>query len=374
MMVFLGFLFSFFFAIFLSTQFKMKRRSSDILVVDEVAKLRSSRGRVGDHEICINLITPPSDVQQQTKFTIDSTPFKDGVLFNSCLTKLADSQFACEGLSPRSLTSIVLKRALSLNELDDESWLSSSFIDLVVTRFAKFYKNVRYLSVDFAQLVSNMTDVALTDINGRFIDYQDMDSPIVFVFNSNNIHWNLIRIVRSPVAELQLFEPMGMPLNRHGGLTYRSVPRDIIAWLDKRCPLASGKSWITIGNSAIVSPQQLTSYDCGVACLLYAEKCGQGEVRLHQAACNWSHSLSRLHRRPRTRSTRAPRRRTSPTTGSCCGRLWTAPPTPSTEPRPPPLRPCTLCIRVQTAVQFRLHMIYRGSSIILIISAIKTLS
>ena len=33
--------------------------------------------------------------------------------------------------------------------------------------------------------------------------------PIVFVCNSKDIHWNLIRVIRHPKKELQLFEPMG---------------------------------------------------------------------------------------------------------------------------------------------------------------------
>jgi hypothetical protein len=36
-----------------------------------------------------------------------------------------------------------------MNEVSDENWLSSSFIDLVLSKFARFYGNARYLSTDF---------------------------------------------------------------------------------------------------------------------------------------------------------------------------------------------------------------------------------
>ena len=121
-----------------------------------------------------------------------------------------------------------------------------------------------------------------TDITGRRVDYSDPTKSVVFVCNSNNIHWNLIRVVRSPEPELQLFEPMGKPRSRHakngdgrdGGLGFRDVPRCVIRWLDICCPLSTGRSWITCGISAIKTQQQFTPFDCGVACLLYAEKCG----------------------------------------------------------------------------------------------------
>ena len=53
----------------------------------------------------------------------------------------------------------------------------------------------------------------------------------------------------------------------------------MIEWLDVCCPLPDGKSWLTVGYSAITKQQQFTTYDCGVACLLYAEKCGQEQVK-----------------------------------------------------------------------------------------------
>ncbi len=37
--------------------------------------------------------------------------------------------------------------------------------------------------------------------------------------------------------------------------------------------------WLSLAKSAIKLRHQLTGFDCGVACLLYAEKCGQGQVQ-----------------------------------------------------------------------------------------------
>ena len=179
------------------------------------------------------------------------------------------------------MTTAVLRKALSIKELKDTSWLSSSLIDLVIARFARFYKTVSFMSIDFVVLsLSTMKKSELeqaTDIRGNKVNYNDPKKPIVFVYNSKNIHWNLIRVIRYPKPELQLFEPMGKPSNRHEGLSFRHMPRSVIDWLDICCPLNDKKSWITVSISAITRQQQFTTFDCGVACLLYAEKCGQGQ-------------------------------------------------------------------------------------------------
>ena len=65
----------------------------------------------------------------------------------------------------------------------------------------------------------------------------------------------------------------------HFSVDGRSFRRTVIEWLDVCCPLPDGKSWLTVGYSAITKQQQFTTYDCGVACLLYAEKCGQEQVK-----------------------------------------------------------------------------------------------
>jgi hypothetical protein len=59
------------------------------------------------------------------------------------------------------------------------------------------------------------------------------------------------------------------------GLSLRSVPRHLITWLDAVCPLQTPGGWRSRTVSAITSQHQGNGFDCGVACLLYAEKCGQ---------------------------------------------------------------------------------------------------
>lgn len=241
--------------------------------------LRSRSRRDGTSTRFGNVVTPSSSQSPSRK--------KSSGGFSSCLEETGKHFFVDLNSvqpSPRSVPAIVLQRALSMNEVSDESWLSSSFIDLCFAQFAKIYQNIRYLSVDLCTMLSKATFskrdyLQITDINGKIVDYSDLRRPIVFIVNSQNIHWNLIRVVRYPQPQLQLFEPMGMPHNRHGGLNFRNVPRAIITWLDSCCPLRDGQSWINLGVSAIVKQQQMTSYDCGVACLLYAEKCGRGEVK-----------------------------------------------------------------------------------------------
>jgi hypothetical protein len=261
----------------------------------------------------------------------ETTPFDWAKLessssgFRSCLN--VEDDF---GDSPKGMRPILLRRAVSIRELDDDSWLSSTLIDLVISKFSRIYLDTHFMSIDFVVLSlsglnsgssssssshgsSSITPIdksaleQATDMSGRRINYDtkvittnntngandakmntatpgknknndnDKLKSIVFVCNSNNIHWNLIRVVRSPSPEIQLFEPMGKPVNRHGGLGYRDVPRCVIRWLDICCPLDTGDSWITRGVSAITTQQQFTPFDCGVACLLYAEKCGRGQ-------------------------------------------------------------------------------------------------
>jgi hypothetical protein len=197
----------------------------------------------------------------------------DVIPFVSCLTDT-------DNLPPDCGHHPVLARSLSSRELNDEGWLSSPFMDIVFDRFAKSYSNVHFMSSDFAALSLASKDAdseysGFTDILGSKISKEgneDDTKDIVFVCNSNGIHWNLMRVVRRPYPELQLFEPMGKPTLRRGGLDKRSIPKGLIAWLDACYPFE--KSWLTVGISAITSQQQFTTYDCGVACLLYAEKCG----------------------------------------------------------------------------------------------------
>ena len=102
----------------------------------------------------------------------------------------------------------------------------------------------------------------------------------------------MIRIILDPKPELQLFEPMGKPSARRTGLNFRSVPRGVITWLDVCYPLRKKVSWQTVGISAITNQQQITSYDCGVACLLYAEKCGLGHTKEQINECTSQHDIT----------------------------------------------------------------------------------
>jgi hypothetical protein len=188
----------------------------------------------------------------------------------------------------------VLKGIIDAGDLlSDESWLTSSVIDLVLARFARSYLDVHFMSSDFAAFGlknSNPADVAAcTDILGRSIDYSQK-KPVIFLANINNLHWNLLRVCYNPVPELQLFEPMGKPAKRQrrtdvavgsssGGVSTRYIPKDVFQWLDAMSPLSFGDSWATRSCSAITQQQQTTGFDCGVASLLYAEKCGQDQMR-----------------------------------------------------------------------------------------------
>lgn len=55
------------------------------------------------------------------------------------------------------------------------------------------------------------------------------------------------------------------------------MPRSVVEWLEACYP--QHRSWISRAVTAITAPQQVSGFDCGVACLLYADKCGQGQTR-----------------------------------------------------------------------------------------------
>ncbi|CAM9131639.1 unnamed protein product [Pylaiella littoralis] len=178
----------------------------------------------------------------------------------------------------------------------------------------------------------NAADAALADermvfkdILGRPVVYSEK-RPVIFLTHVNNVHWNLLRVEHNPVPELQLFEPMGKPPRRQGGSRYytqhqpqsgggggggggargggfRCIPKEVYRWLDDVWPLHSSREstggnggggsrrtkapsptppnegWASRAYSAITRQQQTTGFDCGVAALLYAEKCGQGQMR-----------------------------------------------------------------------------------------------
>lgn len=66
-------------------------------------------------------------------------------------------------------------------------------------------------------------------------------------------------------------------LSSRSGVSYRSVPRSIIEWLNTSYSHLS-TNWLANTVSVITHPQQVSGYDCGVACLLYALKCAQGQT------------------------------------------------------------------------------------------------
>ena len=112
--------------------------------------------------------------------------------------------------------------------------------------------------------------------------YASRNRPLLFFWNQGSCHWNLVRVQTGLHKSIEVFEPMGKLTSRlggqhkAGGLSLRSVPRSLIEWLDLTCPLPTADGWRGRTVAAITSQQQDNGFDCGVACLLYAEKCLQG--------------------------------------------------------------------------------------------------
>jgi hypothetical protein len=223
--------------------------------------------------------SPKSNLKRpQSEVDVDDTKYPRVAAepFTSCLDETESPLDSPKGHP-------ILARSLSSRELNDEGWLTSPFMDIVLHKFAKSYPGVHFMSSDFAALSLSSKHAKndyydFSDILGRkIIEAGETDmKDIVFAYNSNGIHWNLIRVQRHPHQELHLFEPMGKPTRRRG-VDSRSMPKGLIAWLDS-C-YAFDQSWLSVSASAITSQQQFTTYDCGVACLLYAEKCGMKQVR-----------------------------------------------------------------------------------------------
>jgi hypothetical protein len=94
-----------------------------------------------------------------------------------------------------------------------ESWLSSSLIDLVFTKFARCYPQVHFMPIEFAAFRLRMIKPKeafppFHDILGRSVELA-AEKPLVFLSNQQNLHWNLLRVQFNPSRELQLFEPLG---------------------------------------------------------------------------------------------------------------------------------------------------------------------
>ena len=201
---------------------------------------------------------------------------------------------------------------------DEKGWLSGALMDYIFCIFARKYKKCIFLPTMFAahdlhraHMENKIDQLELTDVLGNVVDTQQA-SRIIFCFNVLNRHWNVVQIVLRPKPELQLFEPMGKPnrkANIHrNGVSARSLPRRTYDWLETTWPMLSliesikkiGKSvvngggnnnniyhsngktptsWTQSSVSAVTAQHQLTSFDCGVACLLYAEKLAAGQNR-----------------------------------------------------------------------------------------------
>lgn len=176
----------------------------------------------------------------------------------------------------------ILQRAQSIQILEDEMWMSASLMDLVLAKFAYCYPNVHYFSEQFSLFPLRRADYPnVEDIIGHKIVpeivLKDPKSSIVWLVNMRNVHWTMVRAVFSPKMELQFYDSMGGPASRRGGLSFRTVPRQIIDFLDFMFPLQSAQaSWGSTGVTVVTYPHQRNQFDCGVACLLYSEKCGWG--------------------------------------------------------------------------------------------------
>ena len=132
--------------------------------------------------------------------------------------------------------------------------------------------------------------------------YAYASKPLLFFWNQGNMHWNLVRVLTGRRAAIEIFEPMGKLTTRDrvqhktDGLSMRSLPRALIQWLDLACPLPTADGWKGRTVSAITCQQQGNGFDCGVACLLYAEKCLQGYAKEDIMATTDQDEISRYRR------------------------------------------------------------------------------
>eukprot|EP00750_Incisomonas_marina_P011210 INCI16354.5.p1 GENE.INCI16354.5~~INCI16354.5.p1 ORF type:complete len:541 (-),score=84.36 INCI16354.5:1357-2979(-) len=186
----------------------------------------------------------------------------------------------------------------------DDAWLSGLFIDFLLAKFAAQYPDVHYLPTSFAAHdlahafkkggSAAYSDFPLMDVVGKPINTLAEQVParlvegskatvipprsksLIFFYNLGNRHWNMVKVGFEPFPTFQLFEPMGKPTSRNSAsLSRRHLPTAVLDWLNVAVPLAGNDtSWYNLAKSAVTSQQQTNSFDCGVACLLYAEKCG----------------------------------------------------------------------------------------------------
>jgi hypothetical protein len=132
--------------------------------------------------------------------------------------------------------------------------------------------------------------------------YASANSTLVFFAHVGAVHWTVVRVELGAHKCIEVYEPFGISdvargaagAARNGagagavaagaapvsysttGLSLRTLPKDVLTWLDACCPLPSPGGWRARSRSAITKQQQVNGWDCGVAGLLYAEKIGQG--------------------------------------------------------------------------------------------------
>lgn len=182
--------------------------------------------------------------------------------------------------TPDNVSRPMLARAISNPTLDAEQWLTASVMNLILTRIAEKHRQIAYFSEQFSYLKLSMDDFAvLEDIIGRKLDVLKTSvDQYVWLVNNGNVHWCLARAILRPQRQLQLFDPLGN-LSRRKAPNNRQIPRNIINWLNASFPFPDGESWQSCAIHAVTESHQQNSFDCGVACLLYAEKCGDSQVR-----------------------------------------------------------------------------------------------
>jgi hypothetical protein len=132
--------------------------------------------------------------------------------------------------------------------------------------------------------------------------YASANSTLVFFAHVGAVHWTVVRVELGAHKCIEVYEPFGISdvargaagAARNGagagadtagaapvsysttGLSLRTLPKDVLTWLDACCPLPLPGGWRARSRSAITKQQQVNGWDCGVAGLLYAEKIGQG--------------------------------------------------------------------------------------------------
>ena len=240
-----------------------------------------------------------------------------------CTTRLSDPWFetclstpggSAKRLTPRrkkgtcEVTDRHVAISLELNSdgIGHTSWLNAVFIDYVLQRFAKAYSpSSAFLPCSFAavHLIARPEDAAPESVQGTRIDVRASSRPrqLLFLHNANFNHWNLVRVIlpsEHSLAGLYLYEPFGLA-QRRSHLSRRDFPRGLIEWLDTNIPIPASSeragrantkatkrkhqrtsSWLDVSVSAVAMRVQDNSFDCGVAGLLYGEKCAQ------EAACS----------------------------------------------------------------------------------------